>query len=113
MEAARKELEVALGRPPQDIEVANHMGITMEEFEKIAADPRHTRVKKLIVEPITARSFGGWAMGYSAVTAEELAEVPGLSDFFNAGRSLAKITPGRAKTLLEAFRDGRWRSALR
>jgi RNA polymerase sigma factor for flagellar operon FliA len=38
MEAARKELEVALGRPPQDIEVAAHMGITMEEFEKIAAD---------------------------------------------------------------------------
>jgi RNA polymerase sigma factor for flagellar operon FliA len=38
MEVARKELEVALGRPPSDLEMATKLQIPMEEFEKLAAD---------------------------------------------------------------------------
>lgn len=38
MEAARKEVEAAVGRPPTDVEIARKMGITMEEFEKHKAE---------------------------------------------------------------------------
>jgi RNA polymerase sigma factor for flagellar operon FliA len=38
VEATRKQLEVALGRAPTDAEMAERMGISTEEFEKLAAD---------------------------------------------------------------------------
>jgi RNA polymerase sigma factor for flagellar operon FliA len=38
LDAARKQLEVSLGRPPSDQEMSEHLGIPLEEFEKIAAD---------------------------------------------------------------------------
>jgi RNA polymerase sigma factor for flagellar operon FliA len=38
VEATRKQLEVALGRAPTDVEMAERMGISTEEFEKLAAD---------------------------------------------------------------------------
>lgn len=33
-----------------------------EVMERIAQDPRHTRMRRLAVKPVTTRSFGGWAM---------------------------------------------------
>ncbi len=38
MEEARKALEARHGRPPTDVELAEQLGIPMEEFEKMAAD---------------------------------------------------------------------------
>ncbi len=38
LESVRKELEVALGRAPQDTEIAEKMGVSMEEFERISSD---------------------------------------------------------------------------
>ncbi len=81
-------------------------------FEKIAADKRHTRVAKVILEPIEERAFGEWTMGYPKVSAKELAQIPGLNDFFARGSSYIELGEGRAKTLLAAFRDGRWRTSL-
>ena len=81
-------------------------------FEKIAADKRHTRVTKVILEPIEERAFGAWTMGYPRISARELAEIPGLNDFFTRGRSYLELGEGRAKTLLAAFKEGRWRTTL-
>lgn len=81
-------------------------------FEKIAADPRHTRVTRVILETIAERAFAGWSMGYPRVGAKELAQIPGLNDFFGRASSYLELGPGRAKTLLAAFRDGRWRASL-
>jgi hypothetical protein len=81
-------------------------------FDKIAADPRHERVTKVILEPIAERAFGSWTMGYPRVTARELAEIPGLNDFFGGARSYMELGEGRAKTLMAAFKDGRWRASL-
>jgi hypothetical protein len=81
-------------------------------FEKIAVDPRHTRVTRVILEPISERAFGSWSMGYARVTAKELAEIPGLNDFFGRASSYLELGEGRAKTLLAAFKDGRWRTSL-
>jgi RNA polymerase sigma factor FliA len=38
MEAARKEAEAELGRPPSDTEIARKMGLPLEEFEKHKAE---------------------------------------------------------------------------
>jgi hypothetical protein len=81
-------------------------------FTKIVADTRHTRANKLIEEPIPERAFGTWSMGYPAMTAKELAQIAGLNDFFSRGSSYTDIGEGRAKTLLAAFKQGKWRTSL-
>jgi blue light- and temperature-responsive anti-repressor len=81
-------------------------------FEHIGRDTRHARITLIIREPVAARSFGDWTMGYADIKTEELDEIVGANDFFAAGRSFVDINEGRAKKLLAAFREGRWRSAL-
>jgi len=81
-------------------------------YEKILRDPRHSQAIKLIEEPIEKRAFSQWSMGYARVTRGELAEIPGLNDFFGQGSSFNNLSEGRAKTLLAAFREGRWRRRL-
>ena len=81
-------------------------------FEKIASDPRHTRVTRVILEPIPERAFANWTMGYPRVTEKELAEIPGLNDFFGRASSYLELGEGRAKALLTAFKDGKWRMSL-
>ena len=81
-------------------------------LQKLASDPRHGRITKLIVESIEQRSFNEWTMGYARVGRRELADIPGLNDFFSQGRSLLELDDGRAKKLLGAFKDGAWRQSL-
>ena len=81
-------------------------------FAKIEQDKRHVRVTKVIQEPINERAFAEWTMGYSNIGSRELAAIPGLNDFFTKGKSYMEIGEGRAKTLVSAFREGRWRLSL-
>jgi len=81
-------------------------------FEKIGKDKRHDRVAKIILEPIEERDFAAWTMGYSKITTKELADIPGLNDFFARGNSYLELGEGRAKTLLGAFKEGKWRLSL-
>lgn len=82
-------------------------------FQQISQDERHTKVTTIIHEPIVKRAFAEWTMGYSNVSPEELDEIVGMNDFFTDGSSFTQINPGRAKKLLSAFRDGRWRSKVK
>lgn len=86
--------------------------VVEELYETIAADERHARVRKIILEPIEERNFGEWSMGLSDVGVAELRRIPGLNDFFTEGRSFMDLEEGRAKSLLEAFREGLWRTTL-
>ena len=81
-------------------------------FARIAADPRHTRIVTIIRERIHARSFGQWSMGYVAAAPREMAAATGMNDFFFQGFCVDQLDAGRAKKLLSAFRDGRWRARL-
>ncbi|SEQ38542.1 Sensors of blue-light using FAD [Solimonas aquatica] len=81
-------------------------------FDKIATDPRHVRINKLIVERIAQRDFGEWTMGHGEISALDLLRIPGLNDFFSRGQSYEQLNEGRAKLLLAAFRDGDWRTRL-
>lgn len=81
-------------------------------YARIQQDKRHTRVTKVISEAIPKRSFDAWTMGFSAATREELAGISGLNDFFRKAHCFDTIDAGRAKKLLEAFAEGRWRQTL-
>jgi hypothetical protein len=82
-------------------------------FEKIAADKRHKQTKKIILEPIVERDFAAWTMGYPRrISLRELEGIPGLNDFFGRGTSYLELGEGRAKILLAAFKEGRWRTSL-
>ena len=81
-------------------------------FEKIAKDRRHDRITKIVVEQIGQRAFANWTMGYSRVSAADLASIPGLNDFFTRGESYLDLGESRAKALLGAFTEGQWRLSL-
>jgi hypothetical protein len=81
-------------------------------YKKIELDKRHTNVAKLIEEPIDKRTFSSWSMGYAKATRAELSTIPGLNDFFVRGSSFNELERGRAKVLLAAFREGKWRRRL-
>ena len=81
-------------------------------YATIELDKRHAQVTKIIREPIPHRVFDEWTMGFSEMTRKELAEMDGTNDFFGEARSFARLDAGRAKKLLDAFREGRWRKSL-
>ena len=51
-------------------------------------------------------------MGFSQVSRKELALISGSNDFFSGSSCFLDLDPGRAKKLLSAFREGRWRKTL-
>jgi Sensors of blue-light using FAD len=81
-------------------------------FDKIALDKRHCRTAKIISEAIPERDFAAWTMGYPKISPKEQASVPGLNDFFTRGKSFLDLGEGRTRTLLAAFKSGKWRSSL-
>src|ERR1700722_12926426 len=81
-------------------------------FAKIGADPRHERVTQIIYEPIARRTFGQWTMGYPNLENRELHALIGSNDFFSGRSCLDGLETGRAKKLLAAFANGRWRSRI-
>jgi hypothetical protein len=80
-------------------------------FFQVLEGERHSRFTVIIREPIARRSFPSWSMGFSSVSAEELATVAGLNDFFGKRSCFVQLDAGRAKKLLAAFEEGRWRVA--
>ena len=81
-------------------------------YAKIERDPRHAQMTIIIKEPISKRHFDAWTMGFYKVSRAELAGMSGVNDFFGKDRAAVSVDAGRAKKLLAAFRDGRWRQKL-
>lgn len=52
-------------------------------FERIQQDERHGEVSLLALEPITARSFPGWAMGFVGASIEDAARFAGVGTASN------------------------------
>lgn len=81
-------------------------------YAKIEVDKRHDQVTKIVSEAIPSRSFAQWTMGFSQVSRKELALISGSNDFFAGASCFLDLDSGRAKKLISAFRDGRWRKTL-
>lgn len=78
-------------------------------WQRLHLDKRHSRLTLVVKEPITERAFAEWTMGFASVSPEKLRKIPGLNNFFRRGSSFTELGAGRAKKLLEAFVEGRWR----
>jgi len=81
-------------------------------YSRIIKDRRHNQVTKIVAEAIPSRSFADWTMGFSQVSRKELALISGTNDFFSGASCFLGLDSGRAKKLLSAFREGRWRKTL-
>ncbi|SEG65540.1 Sensors of blue-light using FAD [Bryocella elongata] len=81
-------------------------------YEKISQDSRHTRVTRIISESIHRRAFSDWSMGFLSLSQQQLADMLGARDFSDRTQSIQPIVNGRARKLLEAFCEGRWRTKL-
>jgi hypothetical protein len=81
-------------------------------YAKIAHDKRHTNVVLIVREPIANRSFSDWSMGFASVTSKDVAGIIGANDFFQKKACFYELSAGRAKKLLAAFADGRWRASF-
>jgi len=79
-------------------------------YEKILMDKRHTRITRIISETISRPAFTEWSMGFLDLSQDELTEIVGAKDFFAPGIALEGVQSGRARKLLEAFCEGRWRT---
>lgn len=80
-------------------------------FNRIHADARHANVTTIIREPIAKRDFGEWSMGFKMVTSSGEGERDGQNDFFTDSTCFSDLATGRSKKLLNAFRQGRWRTS--
>lgn len=81
-----------------------------EVFDRIRNDPRHGRVTQIIRERLFERAFCDWTMGFANVSLAEVGSHVGENDFFADASCLVQLSPGRARKLLSAFRQGRWRA---
>jgi hypothetical protein len=81
-------------------------------YVRIAADPRHRQVTKVLQEPIAERAFASWTMGFLQPSRAQLKILIGRNDFFGDASCFHGLDDGRAKRLLEAFKDGGWRVRL-
>jgi hypothetical protein len=81
-------------------------------FETIKGDSRHKSVTLIIHESIAGRSFADWSLGYLEMGPTDRASLDDGLDFAAQPDGLAKLPPGRAKKLLQAFTQGRWRARI-
>jgi len=81
-------------------------------FVTISRDPRHAHAVTIIREPIARRTFGEWTMGGAVLTQRDVIETAGINDYLGQGSLLSQLSQGRARKLLTAFTQGRWRARL-
>jgi hypothetical protein len=68
-------------------------------YARIAKDPRHHGLIRLVREPIAQREFAGWDMGYNAATAPEFLALSQAD--WNA--SSIDGAPSRGRKMLRTF----------
>ena len=84
--------------------------VVEELYARILVDPRHTHVTQIIFETISRRYFGDSDMTLATLSPTELATMIEEDSAERREQMLAGLDEGRAKRLLRAFTDGRWRN---
>ena len=79
-------------------------------YAKITEDSRHAKVTRIICESIPRRYFGDSLMHLRTLTPVELSEIVQDGTAEDREHLLDGLDEGRAKRLLRAFSDGRWRT---
>lgn len=75
-------------------------------FERIRQDNRHRDVLRIYRDPIKARSFPDWTMGFNKVDDEMLQQLDGFTEFLDhPSTGFFTREPAKAKALLDNFRN--------
>lgn len=76
-------------------------------YERIAADPRHNSLTRLIQATHSQRQFPAWSMGFHDLSDPALHALPGYSQFLNTPLTdpVFTQTPSLVYTLLQAFKE--------
>lgn len=75
-------------------------------FERIRRDTRHRDVLLVFKEPVKARAFPDWTMGFNKLDTATLEKLEGFSDFLgNPTPEFFDGEPAKAKALLDNFRN--------
>ena len=77
-------------------------------FAVIEKDARHSDVFVLTHEPVVARQFSDWSMGYAQLSDSDLAQSPKVAEIFQCAPKevLQRVKPGDALTVLLSFASG-------
>jgi hypothetical protein len=79
-------------------------------YATIGADARHHRLVKLLENTIEKRNFAEWSMGFANVDPDERGANALMSHGFSPSAFLRGEAPSKAKEVLLAFRQGRFRT---
>jgi hypothetical protein len=77
-------------------------------FSRIRRDSRHQDVTTVLEEPVSARLFDQWSMGFRNLSGREADSIAGFTNFMSRGydRNGFKADPTGCMDILRLFRDG-------
>jgi hypothetical protein len=83
-------------------------------FDHICKDPRHSKATLLRLAEVEQRAFGEWSMGFVSERRFRLGAIPGYDDYLSRrGQGDTRGAEEAVQRVLVAFRDGRYRNAVR
>jgi hypothetical protein len=76
-------------------------------FSRVEGDGRHARLEVLFEEPIEAREFADWRMGFVELDGVDVSEIEGVSDFLTRDLDPREMFTrlSRARRLMLLFRQ--------
>jgi hypothetical protein len=83
--------------------------------EKIAKDPRHTRLQFFSRKQIERRRYSEWSMGFKRISDQELGQIEGLKSFGIQDFNFENLIKNDAvvETLMEHYRAPHWDPLVR
>ena len=81
-------------------------------FDRIQSDSRHANVTVIHESVTVKRAFADWTMAFADISQEDLNRILGAKDHFNEPQPYLHWGQDRALKLVEAFKQGRWRTRL-
>ncbi|WP_147321368.1 BLUF domain-containing protein [Rhodoferax lacus] len=80
----------------------------LETYQRICSDTRHDYVTTVHADPLRARCFAQWSMGFRQLGSQEAADFPQYAPYFEYGfdASALQAAPGVALDMLRLFCGG-------
>lgn len=83
--------------------------------DRIAKDPRHTKLQFFSRKPIERRQYSEWSMGFKRISDQELGQIEGLKSFGMQDFNFDNLMKNDAvvETLMEHYRAPHWDPLVR